>query len=297
MFFYTAYNLGIHSQIPLRGLVEETDVPKDVSIQLREIDRSEKAMPRDASLFLGETPGVAMFLVRAGQAIVVDPAPGAEELLLGALVLGPLMAVLLRQRGYAVLHASSIATNAGAVVFLGDSGSGKSTLAGAFYESGYGIMTDDVMPVRFENGHAYVVPGYPSVKLFPHTATLLGCETTAMDFVHPQIGKRSHSVAQRFPAEPLQLCRMYVLAEAEVDSIEPLRPQEIFRELVRNSRAATLLRDPESLHAHLRDCTRLAADISVFRLRRRRAISSLPQLIQLIEQHLAQDTQTPKEVR
>jgi hypothetical protein len=289
VFFYTAYNLGIHAQVPLQGLVAVSDAPQDITIDLGSLRTAEQDAPRNSNYFLGETPGVGVFLVRDGKKIVIEPSPGVDESLLGALLLGPIMAVLLRQRGFAVLHASSIATKAGAIAFMGDSGCGKSTLAEAFYSRGYGVITDDVMAVQINGRFSYVIPGYPSIKLFPHTALILGCDTSATESVHSQTEKRMHSVALGFPQIPLPLRRIYVLAGGHADFIEPLQPREVFPELVRNSRAVTLLRDSESRNTHLHQCAKLAAGIPVFRLRRRRVLSAIPNLVELIEEDLAQN--------
>jgi len=289
VFFYTAYNLGIHAQVPLQGLVAMVDAPQDITIDLGSLRTAEQNAPRNSNYFLGETPGVGVFLVRDGKKVVIEPSPGVDESLLGALLLGPIMAVLLRQRGFAVLHASSIATKAGAIAFLGDSGCGKSTLAEAFYRRGYGVITDDVMAVQINGRCHHVIPGYPSIKLFPHTALFLGCDTSATETVHSQTEKRMHSVASGFPQVPLPLCRMYVLAGGDTDFIELLKPREIFPELVRNSRAATLLRDSDSLSAHLQQCAKLASAVPVFRLRRRRVLAAIPDLVKLIEKDVAQN--------
>jgi hypothetical protein len=287
MFLYSAYNLGIHTQVPLPGLVTIADARKDVTIHLGSLRTAEQDSPRNSKYFLGETPGVGIFLVRDGKRIIIEPSPGVDESLLVALLLGPIMAVLLRQRGFAVLHASSIATKAGAIAFLGDSGCGKSTLAEAFYIRGYGVVTDDVMAVQINRRCHHVIPGYPSIRLFPHTASFLGCNASVIYSVHSQTEKRLHSVAFGFPPVPLPLLRMYVLAGGEADSIEPLKPQKIFPELIRNSRAATLLRDPDSRRTHLHQCAKLAVGVPVCRLRRRRDLSALPEIVELIEKDLA----------
>ncbi len=76
---------------------------------------------------------VATFLVREGRLVTVDPAPGIDQGTLRIFLLGPVLAALLRQRGYLVLHASAVAYSGGAAAFLGLSGRGKSTLAAALH--------------------------------------------------------------------------------------------------------------------------------------------------------------------
>ena len=249
--------------------------------------RKQAAETRSALYFLGQTTGVATFLVRNGNEIIIDPLPGADDSLVSAILLGPILSVLLRQRGLAVIHASGIVRDGAGVAFIGDSGCGKSTLAAAFYKQGYTVVTDDVMAVRLEAGGPQVLPGYPSIRLLPDTAAFLGCKDSATHNVHSQTDKMAYCVSSKFPQKSMPLRRMYVLARGEQDEIQPLQPQEIFGELVRNSRALTLMRDPESLRTHLRQCTRLAAAVPACRLQRRRDLTVLPEVIELIEKDLA----------
>lgn len=284
MYFYVAYGTGIHSELPLPELVAVEEASDDITILLRDLTNSEKLATQNATFFLGKTANIATFLVRGGKEIIIDPSPGVDGDLLRTIVLGPIWAVLLRQRGLAVFHASSININNSAIAFLGGSGWGKSTPAEAFYDRGYGVITDDVMAVRIEESPPQVFPAYPSVKLFPDTASFLGCDASAMYPVHSQTKKHAHRVALKFPQGPLPLRRMYVLASSECNKIEPLQSQEAFVELVRNSRAVSLLRDPDSRNGHLRQCACLVTKVPICRLQRRPVLSDLPEVVQLIEE-------------
>lgn len=287
MLCYTAYGLGIYSDIPLPGLTVASYISNDVVLRRVTLGNAASEEAENASFFLGETPGVATFLVRNGNEIIVDPAPAVDEAILTSILLGPIFAVLLRQRGFAVVHASGVMINHGAVAFLGQSGQGKSTLAEAFYKRGYGVITDDVMAVSIEGRGPEVLPSYPSIKLFPDTARRLECETTVTHKVHSQTEKWAHSVAFGFPQGRLPLRRIYVLSSGENNAIEPLQLQEGFMELVRNARAMTLLKDTYSLNAHLRQCSGLAATVPISRLTRRRELIALPDVIDLVEKDLA----------
>jgi len=48
---------------------------------------------------------------------VVEPEPGAEEAILRLYLLGPVLGILLHQRGFLVLHASVVSMAGAAVVF------------------------------------------------------------------------------------------------------------------------------------------------------------------------------------
>ena len=279
---YTAYEMGIRSEVPLPELMAGEPGTNGIAIGLRALDRSEQLAPRSSKYFVGETAGVGTFLVRDGREIIVDPAPGVDEALLRTILLGPIMAVLLRQRGLAVLHASGIAMNGGAIAFLGKSGCGKSTLAEAFYDRGYGVVTDDVLAIHLDETQPHVFPGYPSIKLFPDAAAFLGCDARGTRLVHSQTEKRAHSAALRFPQGSLPMRRMYVLAIGDSNELEPIDPREAFVDLVRNSRAVTLLTDSTSREEHLHQCAQLAEQVPAFRLRRRPVLSSLPDLVRLV---------------
>lgn len=286
MFSYTAYELGIYSEIPLPGLIAARNPSQDVFVRLRTRGTVGNEEAGSSLFFRGETPGVAVFLVRDGKEIIVNPAPAVEGWILTTILLGPILSILLRQRGLAVIHASAVVINDGAVAFLGQSGWGKSTLAEACYHRGYGVITDDVMAVSFNRG-PHVLPGYPSIKLFPDVAGFFGCKASNIRSIHSQTDKKAHCVAAKFPDKPLSLRRMYVLAGGGCNEIESLTPQEVFVELVRNARAVNLLRDAESLSANMRQCTRLAAEVPTFRLKRQPCLAILPAVVKLIEEHLA----------
>ena len=109
-------------------------------------------------------PGVGRFRVRQGRDVLIHPAGDADEQVLRLFLLGPVLAVLLHQRGRLVLHASGVALDGCAVAFLGGSGWGKSTLAGLLHRRGHRFLTDDVLPVDVERGRT-VAPGIPELKV------------------------------------------------------------------------------------------------------------------------------------
>ena len=75
------------------------------------------------------------------------------------------MGLLLRVRGVVCLHASAVAINRRAIVFVGDAGAGKSTTAMAMGRLGYPIISDDIVPIYEDAGVTYAQPGYPRMRL------------------------------------------------------------------------------------------------------------------------------------
>lgn len=80
----------------------------------------------------------------AGKEILVDPAPFLDENVVRLIILGTGFGLLLRQRGKAALHASSVCINDKVVAFVGTTGCGKSSLALASVERGNKLVADDV---------------------------------------------------------------------------------------------------------------------------------------------------------
>jgi hypothetical protein len=286
VYFYTLYGLHVGSEFAFPELEVAENVP-DVFIRLGTLNGSVQRSRSEPNSFLGETPNVGTFLVRDGCEIVVAPSPGVDEAVLRTLILGPILAVLLRQRGLFILHASSIAVHGAAIAFLGGSGYGKSTLAAAFYSRGYGVITDDMMAVRIGRDRLCVFPGYPHVKLLPDTVEALGYALADLPLLHAQTEKRVHYTMSRFPQLPLLLKRLYVLASGSYPEIEPLQPQEAFVELMRNSRAIGLLRRPNFVIEQLHQCAKFVEIVPIYRLQRPSSLLALTDTVRLVEEDLS----------
>ena len=299
-FSYSCYGLGILSVLPLPELVAEERAP-DVKVYTDRVGRSPSRASAAGVHFCG-TPGeaylaydeIGAFLVREGREVIVEPDQGVEERVLRLCILGPVMALLLHQRGLLVLHASAVAINGGAVAFLGERGWGKSTTAAAMHARGHGLVADDVVALDVgDTGNPMVRSGFPQIKLWPDAVVSLGVAPETLPQLHPQFEKRARRVARGFSHEPLPLRRIYVLAEDTRQKIEPLKPQEAFVELVRHSRATRFTRLLEvtgTASLHFRQCARLANCVPVCRLKRPRSLSALPALVESVENDLAETT-------
>lgn len=288
---YVAYGLSICSTLPLPELTLSEAAPA-VVIRLEEAKRLRSQLGNTAAAF-GATADiiwfyqeeVGTFLIRGGREIVVAPDAGVEEWVLRSFILGPALGALLHQRGFVVLHASSVALTGGVVGFLGAPGWGKSTMAGAFRATWLGIVADDVTAVRLGPDGATVVPGVPQLKLWPEAAVALGETPDALSRVHPRLEKRQRPVVALPPA-PLPLRRLYVLADGARPEIEPLPLQEAFVELVRHSYLARALHATGTAALHARQCAALAASVPICRLRRQRSLAALPDVARLVERDL-----------
>lgn len=288
MYHYTAYNLVIKSEILFPELLElENPRYSDITISWGSLSIDSSNLESNPASFLGKVDGAGLFSVRNGNEIIIDPESGVEEELIRPLLLGPIMCILLRQRGLLVLHGSSVAVGDEAIAFIGHSGWGKSTLADSFHAKGYSLLTDDVMALQMDAMQPIVLPSFPQVKLWPDAAKLIGHDPAQLPFLNSQSEKLAHKLTNGFVRDSLPLKRLYVLGVGTHHEIVPLEPQQAFVELVRHSRTITLLNDSLFLGNHLQHCTKLIECVPVALLNRRKSLAAIPELIELIEKDIA----------
>jgi len=298
VFSYFAYGLGIKSALPLPELVS-AEAGCDVTIHLQKtyykpedyvpLEVLDKALyckitKAEATIF---SQNLGVFLVRGGCEIFAIPAPDADQRLIRLYIIGTVMAVLLYQRGLLVLHASVINAAGRAVAILGHSGAGKSSTAAALHMRGHHIIADDVGAINLDKQTPIIFPGFPQIKISPEAATALGYDLESLHLLHEQEARRGYRITQDFLPAPLPLERIYVLSEDSQFDIAPLRSHEAVMELVRHSRPTTLIHSGGA--AHLLQCANLAKQLTIYRIKRPRSLSWLPELAQLLEEHISRD--------
>jgi hypothetical protein len=130
---------------------------------------------------------------------------------------GPVFGLLLYLRGLTCLHASAIAHNGKALVFVGAAEAGKSTLAAAYARLGYRVLTDDILVLVQETHSTIAQPGIPRVGLWPESVDRLWGNANALPRQTPTWEKRylDLSVHGFFQDSPLPVGAVYVLADRE----------------------------------------------------------------------------------
>jgi hypothetical protein len=201
-------------------------------------------------------------------------------------VLGPVLAVLLYQQGRFLLHGSAVAVEGEAVLFLGSAGCGKSTMAATLHARGYGLATDDVAVLRVEEGRPMLFPGFPQLKLWPEALVSLGDDPEKLPRCNPHLEKRARSAVREFPSVPLPVKRIYVLDEGNTLEILPLQPQEALAELLHHTYGAMGVGSTP----HFFKCASIVDNVTICSLRRQNSLSQLPNVVQLIEEDLCQNT-------
>jgi len=305
MYSYFAYGLSIQSPLLLpeltAGARPEAGSGSDVTLQFGTVDPLPSQFDSagfgfwataDAACHVLEKVGA--FLVKGGREVVIDAAPGVEERLLRLSLLGPVLALILHQRGFLVLHGSVVARQGVAVACLGKNGWGKSTVAAALHAKGYELVTDDVAAIRFDETGPSVLPSFPQVKLWPQAASLLGEPPERLPVLHPNFDKRGWRAERGFSLVPRRLERIYALAAGSVPAIEPLEARDACFGLLAHwyghRFSGDLLQAGGTAATHLRQCAMLAGRVPMRRLVRSGGSETLLRLADLIDDDLREMT-------
>lgn len=290
MFTYSAYGLGIHSEIILPEFVP-AEVGADVLIHLSPNDRiPDESREKPYYLRLGYEESIitiealGTFLVLGGHEITLIPARNVDLHLIQGYITGMIMSILLYQRGFLVLHASAIHVNGNVIAFLGAQGSGKSSLAAAFHLKSYDFVTDDVTAVEIKNHSAIVFPGFPQIKLSVESANALGTEIATLIPLNELEDKREYGLNGGFLKDPLPLNRIYVLTKDTINKIERLTTRDAVIELVRHSLPTRWAQNDNK--EHFLKCIQLANQIQVYNLKQSFSLPTPLEQACLIEEHI-----------
>ncbi|MFN9262424.1 MAG: hypothetical protein ACK6DY_02905, partial [Acidobacteriota bacterium] len=127
---YQAFGLHIRSTLDLGALpIAGESGPSDVQIlvgptpaHLDEVRQSGLCFQAGPQGYLFHLDSIGRFFAAEGRRVIVEPAPGADPASLRLFLFGSVFGALLHQRGALVLHASAVATPAGALLVAGPSG-------------------------------------------------------------------------------------------------------------------------------------------------------------------------------
>jgi len=288
MHIYTGYGFCIHSEISIPELTASSGEP-DITVCIGKISAAQKQTADSAQHFLGYLERAGTALIEEGRQITLEPETGADESLLRSTITGPAMSIILRQRGFLVLHASSIAIGNEAVAFIGGSGWGKSTLASAFHAQGHNILTEDVTAIKIGTSRPIVIPSFPQLRLWKEAAISLGHDVNYLPPIEPNSQKLLYQFSHGFQQTPLPLKQIYVLAKGVEHKIDQLSPQDAFAALICHTRGANLLKSPAFVTSHLHQCANLISNAESYRFTRKPGLEELARLVKMIEDNVVKE--------
>ena len=295
-FHYRLFGLRIASEIELPELVADKPIGDvDVSIVLGRIPGPPEK-PDDVNV---DEQGasfcidrVARYRTSDGCRIVVEPVSGAPARNIRLYLLGSAMGLLLHQRGCLPLHANAIDIGGQAFAFMGPSGAGKSTLAAAFHDRGYKVIADDVCVVSFDNGEAPVVSaGIPRLRLREQALEATG--RAAADYEPSYDGDETFrkfdvpTVCE--PSDPIPLAAIFELADGSEVELLRLGGVDAIEAIFANTYRGGFISLTGDPGMHWRNSVRLVSGVPIFKLRRPMELASIPQILDLLEEHVGLD--------
>lgn len=189
--------------------------------------------------------------------------------------------------GLEPLHATAVAIDGKAALFLGDCGFGKSTLAAAFLQAGYPLLTDDLLVLHKPHAALLAYPGSPRIKLFPQMARKFLGESVTGAPMNPYTHKMIVPLKEwQVCTDALPVGGIYALARAsEVRGAEVglsvMSQRETFLALLAGTFNRTLL-EPARLRRQFEATQGLANTLRVKKLSYPRSLCSLPAVLELV---------------
>lgn len=208
-------------------------------------------------------------------------------------LVGPILGLLLRLRGTVCLHASAVAVDDRAIVFVGPEGAGKSTTAAGFARRGHAVLSDDIVALVDQEQKFHVPPAYPRVNLWPDAVKKLYGSPDALPPITADWDKRFLALNQertsQFEHRQLPIGAVYVFDDTAAESaqcIEMVSQKNALVMLVGNTYATNFL-DAKQRGEEFAVLSRLVAEIPVRKVNPRRDLASIDALCELIHKDFA----------
>lgn len=296
VYYYQAFGLTIEIPLVCPELLP-AEGAADVAIRFGAVPDSLESVQQqgvcyqvNSGEFLLKLKAIAKYLVTAGEQIIIERVPGAQDNEVRLFLLGSAFAALLQQRGLLPLHGCAVEVNGGAAVFLGASGCGKSTLAGALRQRGYRVMADDVCVISFSPaGAPLVLAAYPQLKLWADALKILGEKPEDLLRVKAGLEKYGLPLGEGFANNSSPLKRVYELVSSNSQDLEltPVQGMGKLTLLMRHTYRLQFLAGTSGKKRHFEQCGQAARHCQASRLVRPRYPFRLAELADLLEKDWA----------
>lgn len=181
----------------------------------------------------------------------------------------PLWAQLMKVKGLFPLHAAGLVRDGRSVLFLGKSGSGKSTLSIHLVKGGYGLLSDDTVFLRLDDGRVESLSFPEEINVTKKTIEMIPELSQVESFTeNPFRDKSSFPIEELFPGCVVDAAVPSVLIFPELtDSsdtvIEPMAGSEA---LTLSMRYGFFFMDPSTTAHHFQILSALVSQSKCYRL-------------------------------
>lgn len=234
--------------------------------------------------FLLKVPGVARYMVNAGNSIVIDPAPNASELETYRFLKGIPLAAIAYQKGLFAFHAAAVMKKNGEVVLIsGDSGAGKSTLLLYLLKRGWKMLSDDLTIVDVNNrGQAIASPTLADILIWPDSLEKIGDLSASLSVYEGN--RRKLSLPKLFCYDSGVIRSIYWTSIHKKQSVETVKESgsagfQLVTKSLYNSNIAGFLCDKKK---QIRSMASIAQSVTTSRLLRPSGSWSVEQLADII---------------
>jgi len=291
IYHYSAFGIRIDSEILLPELsVSAEGVVADIIIRYGDLAtplyECGNFKDRAVGNFVLKIEELPAFCLMNGKQIIVQLFQ--DSTVMRANLLGTIMGALLMQRKMLPLHGSTVVINGNGIIFTGESGAGKSTIAAALRKQGYPLMSDDLSAMSCEqNCVFYGQPGYMEQRLSEDTTEMLGIDTIGLEKVYEFRNKYVVPVLDESKIVPVPIGAIYEIVKAPCADIviEKLQGIDKLTTIMNNTYQPLLVEALNIKDIHLKQCSNLAKQISVFRLSRPEGKRSIGQQVEAILQN------------
>lgn len=284
---YAVYGLTVASELPLGGLAPASGVP-DVVVRFGDVQAQAERPIRagcfeaDAERIFVYQPKAGFLLAEGGRTLIIEVPGGHDTHFMESIVLGRGLAAILHQRGVFTLHAGAVAIDGHGLAFIGERGQGKSTTTAAFLRHGARLVTDDLLPVRFQSGRPVVFTGGSHLKLWPQSAEAAGGSLHPHTRVADHVDKRYWSAEGRLEGAAVPLRAVYELAFGDDFELKRHAPRAAFAALHRHAFTGGLAATTGQGPGYLRRVASVAEHTPVYGLIRPRDLTRLDELVDLL---------------
>ncbi|MCH6258784.1 hypothetical protein MLD52_19655 [Puniceicoccaceae bacterium K14] len=292
-----AYDLKIKSAIDLPELRSCFFEPSEADVIISERAVETIIAPTETGVAWRAKEGqfelyvkdVARFAVSGGNRIDVDYLAPGKEREARIFLFGSAFAALLHQRRYSVMHASSVLTSKGSILFCGLSGDGKSTLAAGFAQRGYSVLADDVTALKYmDDGTFWTPPAFPLSRLCGDVIEALkwpvsSCQPMALE------GPKFETFQPTLPEEGAQPYCIVFLKPCVDEQVKfrKLSPIEAVESLVKRTYRYRFAVGMGFRESHYKQTIELAKTVSIFEVSRPIGIkhlnASIERIIEFVE--------------